>query len=230
MKVTLLNHTPIEPLMEATAMPYQSRKTKGLVKRVFGIGHRSIARHGMAIFLVEDVSQSLLRQISRHPHLNLTVKSTRYCDMTNTDVYLPIPNINELQRMRYDQLQAKFGDNFKLDLAEEYENDMNDIMEIYKKWKYYEGDNAEVDVAKLFLPLASTTDLVVSGNYQALYEVLQLRNCTRTEGEFRQLSLSLSEILEDLIPEIFGNMGCRGDEYGICPEVYGSCGKYAIKE
>ena len=101
-------------------------------------------------------------------------------------------------------------------------------MSIYKKWKDYEGKRKEVDVAKLFLPLASTTDLVVSGNYQALYEVLQLRNCVRTEVEFRQLSLELTKILKEIMPEIFSDLDCRGAELGYCPE-HKTCGKHPKK-
>ena len=211
MNITLLHHTPIEVFIKATAMPYQSKETKRLVKRVFDTGHRSVVRHGMASFLVEGVSQSLLRQISRHPHINLTVKSTRYCDMNNADIYIP-PNVEKIGNL------------------DEYLNDMEFIMYIYKKWKSYEGEEKEVDVAKLFLPLASTTDLVMSGNYQALYEFLQLRNCTRAEAEIRRLSICVTEILKNNIPEIFNGLGCKGDELGYCPEKFGSCGKYPKKE
>lgn len=210
-KITLLHYTPIEPIIKATAMPYQSKETKGLVKRVWNSGHRSIARHGMASFLIEGVSQSLLRQISRHPHINLTVKSTRYCDMTDTDVAIP-----------------KSLDNGEINQYE-YLSDMELIMGIYAKWKGFEETIGKGDIAKLFLPLASTTDLVLSGNYQALYEMLQLRNCTRTEYEFRELSLELTKILKEIMPEIFNNLGCRGDELGYCPELHGSCNKYPLK-
>ena len=207
-KVTLLHHTPIEVLAKATAMPYQSKISNGLVKRVFDSQHKSVVRHGMASFLVEGVSQSLLRQISRHPHINLTVKSTRYCDMQGSDIYIP------------DKI-AKNTDDYN-----QYIHDMGKIMQIYSKWKNeYEGDEKEVDIAKQFLPLASTTDLVVSANYQGWHEFLELRNCVRSEEEIRKLSLKLSEILKELIPEIFGELDCRGKQHGICPEAK-SCGKY----
>lgn len=215
MRVELLHYTPIEPIVKATAMPYQSKESKGLVKRVWDSGHRSIARHGMASFIIKDISQSLLRQISRHPHLNLTVKSTRYCDMSDADVY--IPDI--------------LTDKDKLMLQYEYIEDMEIIMKIYNKWKDYEKLNKNLeDVAKLTLPLASTTDLVVSGNYQALYEFCQLRNCTRSEREIRKLSLKMTEILKEIMPEIFGDLGCRGDELGYCPEKIDSCGKHPQKK
>lgn len=212
MKIELLHYTPIEPLIKATAMPYQSKETKGLVKRVFDNGHRSVVRHGMASFLITDISQSLLRQISRHPHLNLTVKSSRYCDMSDTDTYIPENNLKKLNQ------------NIE-EIKKEYIFDMNKIMDIYKKWKLYESNIKEVDVAKLFLPLASTTDLVMSGNYQALYEFLQLRNCVRSEIEIRELSLKITKIMKEILPEIFDKLGCRGDEYKICKE-FNACGKY----
>ena len=210
-KITLLHYTPIKPLIKAAAMPYQSKESRGLVERVWDSGHRNIARHGMASFLVEDVSQSLLRQLSRHPHINLTVKSTRYCDMSNTGIYVP----SSIKKDR--------------DKYVEYIQDMTGIMRIYTKWKTYEDWSSTEDIAKLFLPLASTTDLVMSGNYQGLYEFCQLRNCTRSEAEIRKLSLQLTRILKDIMPEIFGNLGCRGDELGYCPEKHGSCGKHPQK-
>ena len=213
MKITLIHHTPIESLVKATALPYDSKESKGLVKRVFQSGHKSIARHGMASFLVQGVSQSLLRQLSRHQHLNLTVKSTRYCDMSEVQHYTPC-KLTEGER-------------------EDFDNDMNEIMDFYRSWKEgFEGEEKEVDVAKLLLPLASTTDLVVSGNYQALYEFLQLRNCVRAEKEIRELSNEISNILMNIMPEIFtSSFGCIGDEWHICPEnKHMACGKYITKQ
>ena len=213
MEVTLLHYTPIESLVKATALPYESKESSGLVSRVFKSGHKSIARHGMASFFIEGVSQSLLRQLSRHQHLNLTVKSTRYCDMSNAQHYTP----------------DKLTDGVRADFNE----DIDEIMGIYRAWKkHYEGGEKEVDVAKLLLPLASTTDLVVSGNYQALYEMLQLRNCVRVEEEFRKLSREMSNILQGILPEIFTqDFGCIGDEWHICPEnKHMACGKYITKQ
>jgi thymidylate synthase (FAD) len=136
--------------------------------------------------------------------------------MSNSNFYIPESNLLKLN----ESLE---------DIIDEYTYDMNKIMDIYKKWKFYEGKQKEIDVAKLFLPLASTTDLVVSGNYQALYEFLQLRNCVRAEGEIRELSLEITKIMKEILPQIFGDLGCKGDYYKTCNE-YNSCGKYPRKE
>lgn len=45
MKVKLLDYTPIESLVKATSMPYQSKGSKALVKRVWDSGHREVAHN-----------------------------------------------------------------------------------------------------------------------------------------------------------------------------------------
>ena len=210
MEIELLYYTPIEVLAKATAMPYQSKPTKDLVQRVFATGHRSVVRHGMAAFTIKDISQSLLRQISRHHHTDITVKSSRYCDMSNVGFYVPEKALKKMGR------------------RDEYIEDMEKIMDLYRKWKIYEGGEKEVDVAKLFLPLSSYTEHVLSGNYQGLYEFLQLRNCVRAEDEINELSLKLTKLLAECVPEIFGELDCNGRELGYCPE-FKTCGKYPKK-
>lgn len=96
-------------------------------------------------------------------------------------------------------------------------------MEIYIKWKL-----KEADVAKLFLPKASTVDLVVSGNYQALYEFIQLRSCVRAETEIRTLAKKMAQLLANHV-SIFGGMDCVASNTGVCLE-FKSCGKYAKKQ
>ena len=212
MKINLLYYTPIEELIKSVNMPYQSNGDKKLIKRVWNMGHRSIARHSIITFELLEVSQSLLRQISRHPHLNLTVKSTRYCNMEDTGFSIPpfVPG----------------------EYLEEYERDIASLRRLYEKWQnphIHEDEKKRNEIAKMFLPLGSQTDLIVSGNYQAMYEFLQLRNCIENvEWEIFEMSQRITAILKKEIPEIFGDLGCRGDEQGYCIE-FKKCNKYISK-
>ena len=148
--VELLHHTPIEIVAIATAEPYNSKPSEGLVERVFVTGHRSIARHSIAVFRIKDISQSALRQLSRHPHINLTVGSTRYIDMSNTSTYTP----------------STFKG--REDMKKVYEDAINNAMKSYRELKRMENEYDLKDISKLVLPLASTTHLTLSGNCQAL--------------------------------------------------------------
>lgn len=212
MKIELLDFTPIKVVAVATAEPYQSNANERLVTNVWNSGHRSIARHGMAVFKVTNVSQSLLRQLSRHPHINLTVKSSRYCDMSEAPVVVP-PFLKDED-------------------IDDYISDYEMTRTVYRAWvgcsRYKKEQSREL--AKLHLSLGSTTDLVVSGNYQALYQFLQLRLCVRAEWEIRKLAEGMATILKDCMPAIFSELGCIGDEWGVCPERHGNCGKYPLKQ
>ena len=213
MQIKLLEISGVESIRQAAVMPYQS-KAKDLDKlayRVWKAGHRSIARHSNISFLVEGISQDALRQLSRHPHINLTVKSTRYCDFKDTTFFMP----EWIEKSEYEH-------------DEMFHNDFNRVMELYDKWRRIEKGYGKEDIAKLFLPLMSTTDLVMSGNIQAMYEFLMLRNCVRASEEIRKMSQTLTQLLSEqdgLVGMIFSDLDCKGKEFGYCPE-HESCGKY----
>lgn len=222
MEVKLIEVSGMESVRIATGEPYQTN-SKNMDKIAYGVwkkGHRSITRHSIISFKVDNVSQSLLRQLSRHPHINLTVKSSRYCDMSDVGVTLP-DNINKLNEVDI--------------MKNEYENDMTVIMDTYKKWKAFEDDKGKkLDIAKQFLPLGSQTSLVVSGNIQAIYEMIELRMCVRAESEYHKMAVLMRNILanhdEYIINKIFSKLGCKGDALGYCTEGSLGCGKFDKKE
>lgn len=207
-EVNLLHVTPLDVVAKATALPYRSKESRGLVKRVFDAGHRSITRHGMASFEVKGLSQSILRQLSRHPHISLMVTSTRYCDMSKDGYFIP--------------------GGLKGGYKEKYVEDMQTVMGIYQRWLGIEEELGIEDVAKQLLPLASETDLIVSGNFQAFYDMLILRSCVRVEEQYRQMVRQMVELLEEAVPEIFAGLDCKGWQLGYCPEV-NTCGKYPLR-
>lgn len=227
MQIKILEISGVEAIRQAAVMPYQS-KAKDLDKlayRVWKAGHRSIARHSNISFLVEGISQDALRQLSRHPHINLTVKSTRYCDFKDTTFFMPEwinGKIIDTGHVMQD------GETFKIDLKTQYQETFDRIMDLYNYFRKIEEDFGEEDTAKLFLPLMSTTDLVMSGNIQAMYEFLMLRNCVRASEEIREMSRNITKLLAEqngLVGMIFNDLDCKGKEYGYCPE-HEKCGKY----
>jgi thymidylate synthase (FAD) len=210
MEINLIEISGIKAIEKAAAMPFQTNTIdySGLAYRVWKSQHRSICRHGVISLEVKDISQDALRQLSRHPHINLTVKSTRYCDMSDTNNFIP--------------KWVTSG------LKEKYETDFCKIRNMYEKWQRIEMLESEEDTAKLFLPLMSTTDLVLSGNIQAMYEFLMLRNCERASEEIRTMSRIITKMLSEeagLVGMIFRELDCKGKEYGKCPEHKG-CGKF----
>ena len=214
MKIKLIDISNMESIGLAGVMPYQTKvkDNEKLAYRVWKAGHRSITRHSIVTFEVEGISQDALRQLSRHPHINLTVKSTRYCDFNDTTPFIPA----------WVDVEG---------LKDEFIRDFHEIIDKYSKWQSIEKAYYEEDTSKLFLPLASRTNLVMSGNIQAIYEFLILRNCVRASEEIRNMSQAMTKILGEqngLIGMIFYELDCKGEEFGFCPE-HKTCGKYPSK-
>ncbi|WP_052292906.1 FAD-dependent thymidylate synthase [Desulfofarcimen acetoxidans] len=77
----------------------------------------------------------------------------------------------------------------------EYNDDYETIMKIYRKWSEKDDTiamNRETNWQNLCCLWGSTTDLVLSGNYQALYEFLQLRLCERAEWKLDNWLINLN--------------------------------------
>jgi thymidylate synthase (FAD) len=91
----------------------------------------------------------------------------------------------------------------------EYYEDYEKIMEIYEKWNKKDGytKKERQEISKMFLPKASTVNMVVSGNYQAMYEFLELRTCQRAEREIQSVADTMLRYCRMRMPIIFN--GCK---------------------
>ena len=92
LKVTLLTYTPDpQKIMAAAAKLCYARadidtvmegltpeKTEGFIDMLSGLGHESPMEHMNFTFGIENVSRSLLAQITRHRHASFSVQSQRY--------------------------------------------------------------------------------------------------------------------------------------------------------
>ncbi|MEE9474808.1 MAG: FAD-dependent thymidylate synthase, partial [Candidatus Hydrothermarchaeaceae archaeon] len=68
------------------------------------------------------------------------------------------------------------------------------------------------------LPIAAHTNYVWTVNARSLLNFLGLRLCVRASPEIRDLARKLHDIVVGIYPEIFKDMGCRGQTLAVCPE------------
>jgi len=87
MKVTLLQHTPLEVCAHAIRTCWQSfnksdcggEKDKELIDRVGNrYKHSSTLEHLVYTFYIQGISRAVLQELARHRMASLSVKSTRY--------------------------------------------------------------------------------------------------------------------------------------------------------
>ena len=122
---------------------------------IIGVGHLSVLRFGSAVFRIEGISKVCLAQLTRSKHLDYLVRSSRYCDESEAEVYFPVA---------FETLDPE-----NLNVIDKH---VQDAFQLYKELR--EGGFTKQD-ARYILPQAQETELYVCGNYQAWVDFIKLR-------------------------------------------------------
>ena len=217
MKVTLLTHTPTpEKIVAAAARCCYSNddpdklldemteeKAARFLQKLNDLGHQSPLDHVSFTFSISGVSRALLAQITRHRLASFSVRSQRYCGFDKSDFIKP-PSIkkSEVNNIFDDSLaQAKSNYDELIDAGIAKED------------------------ARMVLPNASATSMVLTMNARELLHFFSLRCCTRAQWEIRQLANEMVKLVKQAAPNIFQKAGAACDQLGYCPEGKFSCGK-----
>ncbi|MGC3792022.1 FAD-dependent thymidylate synthase [Priestia aryabhattai] len=150
-----------------------------LIRHIMNSGHTSTIEHINFTFAIEGVSRSLLAQITRHRHLSFSVQSQRYVKFGSEDKsggfnYTWPPSISEQPQEIWDI----------------YSSYMEQIQEMYDELREA-GISAED--ARMVLPNAATTNLVMTGNLRSLLDFYSKRSEKGAQWEIRELAEMLKE-------------------------------------
>lgn len=199
---------PLGIVEECACICYDSAPTKDnrIAKSCIDSGHKSVLEHVSFTFYIQDVSRALLAELSRHRHISLSVRSTRYCDESDFKwVHIDTNTV--------DDDEAISGMMWKL----------QGIYEDFTKNK-----TATKDEMRGILPLALCTELYMTANARALIEMAYLRLCNRAHREIREMFQEIKKQVAIVSPEIAEYMRpkCEADiKHPFCVEKNG-CGKH----
>lgn len=145
-----------------------------LILKVARSGHLSTFEHINCTFAIEGVSRSLLAQLTRHRLCSFSVQSQRYCKMNNNFV---IPDTLRENK----ELVGKT---------------LNQITDCYNELI---ENGVKKEDARAILPNATCTNLVMTCNLRELIHICNLRLCSRSQTEIRELvSLMRDEVTKEL--------------------------------
>ena len=177
MKVELLDITPnaLEKIGQYAGICYNSSMdSNSCVRRAISCkdkGHLATLRFASAVFHVSGISRVCSHQFVRSKHLDFLQRSQRYCKESNADYV--VPNLNkEQEEAYYIAIQAA---------KRTYDNLLSLGM---KK-----------EDARFVLPEATTTELIVVGNFQAWLDFIALRADTHAQWEIREVAKTINNIL-----------------------------------
>ena len=217
MKVTLLTHTPEpEKIVAAAARCCYSNddpdklldemtdeKAAKFLQKLNDLGHQSPLEHVSFTFAISGVSRALLAQITRHRLASFSVRSQRYCGFNSSDFIEP-PSI----------AKSEVEDIFNDALADTKSN--------YDK--LIEAGIAKED-ARMILPNAAATSMVMTMNARELLHFFGLRCCTRAQWEIRNVANEMVKLAKKTAPNLFAKAGAACEQLGYCPEDKFSCGR-----
>ena len=177
MHVELLDITPnaLEKIGQYAGICYNSSMdSNSCVRRAISCknkGHLATLRFASAIFHVSGISRVCSHQFVRSKHLDFLQRSQRYCSELQSSVVEP--KMTQEQEAEY--FTAILG------AQEAYEN----LIKLGMK----------KEDARFVLPEATTTELIVVGNFQAWLDFIALRADTHAQWEIRDVAKTINNIL-----------------------------------
>ncbi len=176
MKITLLQATDLRICVKAARICYSSKsdnmgeKDKKLIQNIIKSGHESVIEHIVYTFKIEGISRVVSHQLVRHRMASYSQQSLRYTKPN--DFYIPEiedSNTKELIKELFDALNKTY-----LSLVE---------------------GGVKKETARYILPLAVTTNLIMTINARSLRNFFKLRLSKRAQPEMRHLAQLIFQAL-----------------------------------
>lgn len=186
MEVSLEMHTDPELIGKYAGICYgrEGNNDKRL-KHIIDVGHLSCLRFGMAVFKISNISRVCLAQLTRSKFLDYLVRSSRYCDESDSMPVLP-DAFNNVPPALYSSV-------------DEY------LAKAYEMYSDLIASGMAKQDARYILPQAQETELYIAGNYQAWKDFIALRNTKHAQHEVRAVAAEIERLLKEVSPVIFGD-------------------------
>lgn len=192
MIVKLIRFTPEPELVSALAM--RSCRTKEAayeiklekpkeyyIRLALKTGHYSVLEHPNFTFSVKGISRSCTHQLVRHRIASYSQQSQRSVNPVGKDWYITPKTIKEVDLFKYQVVMSK--------LAEIYTQ--------FLKWGIPKED------ARLILPNATKTNIVITMNGRELLHFFKLRLHKSAQWEIREMASLMLKEVKKVAPTIF---------------------------
>lgn len=169
-------------------------KNLGLVKRIIGMGHKSIMEHDYFVFALSDVTAIIEQTIISYRLTSFTIKSGREVDFRNVGYYIPT----------FKDKNLKVLSNNK-ELQEKYKKHMDYLFDEYG---YFVDAGVKEEDARFVLPYAFNTNIVMGLNARELERMIIafLHEKVSLLDEVRELGEKLYNIAKEYAPYIIENI------------------------
>ena len=173
------------------------------ITKLLESGHESPFEHISFTFGIEGISRACSHQFVRHRMASFSQRSQRYCFEDGFN-YIEPEDINENEN------EDKFFRDF-----------MRHSKEVYSKLI---DKGVKPEDARMVLPNACETKIIVTMNARELLHFFKLRCCKRAQKEIREVAFMMKNICRKVAPNVFQYAGPNCLK-GYCTEGEKSCMK-----
>ena len=173
------------------------------ITKLLESGHESPFEHISFTFGIEGISRACSHQLVRHRMASFSQRSQRYCFEDGFN-YIEPEDINE------NEDEDKFFRDF-----------MRHSKEVYSKLI---DKGVKPEDARMVLPNACETKIIVTMNARELLHFFKLRCCKRAQKEIREVAFMMKNICRKVAPNVFQYAGPNCLK-GYCTEGENSCMK-----
>jgi thymidylate synthase (FAD) len=159
-------------------------------------GHLSIIEHLPLTFLVKDVTRALTHQLVRHRIASYSQQSQRYAKVNTKEDWYILP---ESILNKDEEINIKYK-NYRSSIYSEYERMMSDIADFYNLM--IENDVPKED-ARMILPNACFTTIIVTMNARAFIEAGSKRICNKAQWEIRNMFRKMRKSIKYIYPTVY---------------------------
>jgi thymidylate synthase (FAD) len=198
---------PID-IFEAETDDYEMQK---LVKKVIESGHTSTTEHVYFTFSISGVSRACTHQLVRHRHASFSQKSQRY--------------VTEDEPLDFEFVTPESVKNARGICTPTYNDFMLNACILYH---LLIKDGIPPEDARMVLPNAAASSMVVTMNLRSLIQFCSLRMCSNAQSEIRQVSNKMAELVTEKEPWLADYLAPKCKGLGYCDEIR-PCGSMKTK-
>jgi thymidylate synthase (FAD) len=171
----------------------------GYLDHILQVGHLSVLEHSTATFYITDVSRSVTHELIRHRHFSYSQLSQRYLppggpEVAEPEIVAADPVLHAIFEAAVAQSARAYG--ALLAGLEERAAQSPDGTLARKQAR---------QAARAVLPNATTTAIVVTGNYRAWRHFIGMRATEAADMEIRTLAVAVLRELQVLAPNVFAD-------------------------
>ncbi|MCS7223730.1 MAG: FAD-dependent thymidylate synthase [Armatimonadetes bacterium] len=207
---------PAQQLIEAAGRTcYRSwhnpsgRTNQQYIANLMSQGHLSVIEHASASFYIRGISRACSHEIVRHRHFSYSQLSTRFVDESESDFILPDAIADDAQAMEAFTQAVTVAQEAYRKIYERLRDKFANVEDRTLRRKLAR------QAARMVLPHALETALVMTGNFRAWRHFIRMRATEHADVEIRKVAIAVLEQLQQVAPAVFGDFTIKTLDGGV---------------